>query len=66
MWVEEKLGTRINMNRVEEAINTGAREVAVACPFCRIMVSDRVTAKVSDTSVIDVAQVLLCSEKFES
>ena len=66
MWVGKKLGTRINMTRVEEAINTGAREVAVACPFCRIMVSDRVTAKGSDTSVIDVAQVLLCSEKFKS
>ena len=66
MWAEEKLGTRINMNRVEEAINTGAKEVAAACPFCRIVVSDGVTAKGSDTSVIDVAQMLLCSEKFES
>jgi Fe-S oxidoreductase len=61
MWMEEKLGTRINMNRVEEAINTGAQEVAVACPFCRVMVSDGVTAKGSDTNVIDVAQVLLRS-----
>jgi Fe-S oxidoreductase len=63
MWMEEKLGTRINMNRVEEAINTGAKEVAVACPFCRVMVSDGVTAKGSDTNVIDVAQVLLRSVK---
>ena len=63
MWMEEKLGTRINMNRVEEAINTGAKEVAVACPFCRVMVSDGVTAKGSDTHVIDVAQVLLRSIK---
>ena len=66
MWMEEKLGTRINMNRVEEAINTGAKEVAVACPFCRVMVSDGVTAKGSDTNVIDVAQVLLRSIKSES
>ena len=66
MWMEEKLGTRINMNRVEEAINTGAKEVAVACPFCRVMVSDGVTAKGSDTNVIDVAQVLLRSVKSES
>ena len=66
MWMEEKLGTRINMNRVEEAINTGAKEVAVACPFCRVMVSDGVTAKGSDTNVIDVAQVLLRSVKNES
>ena len=66
MWMEEKLGTRINMNRVEEAINTGAKEVAVACPFCRVMVSDGVTAKGTDTNVIDVAQVLLRSVKNES
>jgi Fe-S oxidoreductase len=66
MWMEEKLGTRINMNRVEEVINTGAKEVAVACPFCRVMVSDGVTAKGSDTNVIDVAQVLLRSVKNES
>jgi len=66
MWMEEKLGTRINMNRVEEAINTGAKEVAVACPFCRVMVSDGVTAKGSDTNVIDVAQILLRSVKSES
>ena len=66
MWMEEKLGTRINLNRVEEAIKTGAKEVAVACPFCRVMVSDGVTAKGSDTNVIDVAQVLLRSVKSES
>jgi Fe-S oxidoreductase len=38
----------------------------VACPFCRVMVSDGVTAKGSDTNVIDVAQVLLRSVKSES
>ena len=37
MWMEEKIGTRINLNRVDEAIATGAQEVAVACPFCRVM-----------------------------
>ncbi|MTA06607.1 MAG: 4Fe-4S dicluster domain-containing protein, partial [Actinobacteria bacterium] len=40
MWMEEKIGTRINLNRVDEAIDTGVAEVAVACPFCRIMVGD--------------------------
>ncbi|MSY49534.1 MAG: 4Fe-4S dicluster domain-containing protein, partial [Actinobacteria bacterium] len=35
MWMEEKLGTQINLNRVDEAIATGAQELAVACPFCR-------------------------------
>jgi Fe-S oxidoreductase len=51
------------MNRVEEAINTGAKEVAVACPFCRVMISDGVGSKGSDINVIDVAQLLLRSIK---
>jgi Fe-S oxidoreductase len=59
MWMEEKLGTRINLNRVDEAIATGAQEVAVGCPFCRVMVSDGVTGRGSDVAVLDVAQALL-------
>ena len=59
MWMEENLGSRINLNRVDEAIETGAPEVAVACPFCRIMVGDGMTARQSDVEVLDVAQVLL-------
>ncbi|MEO0011354.1 MAG: hypothetical protein RIQ39_943 [Actinomycetota bacterium] len=65
MWMEENLGTRINLNRVDEAIETGAPEVAVACPFCRIMVGDGMTARQSDVEVLDVAQVLLRSVKAE-
>jgi Fe-S oxidoreductase len=63
MWMEEKLGTRINLNRVDEAIETGAQEVAVACPFCRIMVGDGMVTRQSDVEVLDVAQVLLRSVK---
>jgi Fe-S oxidoreductase len=63
MWMEEKLGTRINLNRVDEALATGVEEVAVACPFCRIMVSDGVTARESSVEVLDVAQALLRSVK---
>jgi Fe-S oxidoreductase len=59
MWMEEKIGTRINLNRVDEAIETGAPEVAVACPFCRIMVGDGMVARQSQVEVLDVAQVLL-------
>ena len=63
MWMEEKLGTQINLNRVDEAIATGVKELAVACPFCRVMTSDGMTARQSDVEVLDVAQVLLRSVK---
>jgi Fe-S oxidoreductase len=63
MWMEEKLGTRINLNRVDEAIGTGASELAVACPFCRVMTTDGVSSRESSMEVLDVAQVLLRSVK---
>ena len=63
MWMEEKLGTRINLNRVDEAIATGAAEIAVGCPFCRVMVSDGVTGRAASVEVLDVAQALLRSIK---
>jgi Fe-S oxidoreductase len=59
MWMEEKLGSRINLSRVDEAIATGVQEVAVGCPFCRIMIGDGMTARESEVEVLDVAQVLL-------
>ena len=63
MWMEEKLCTRINLNRVDAAIETGAEEIAVGCPFCRVMVSDGVTGRGAEVEVLDVAQTLLRSVK---
>ncbi len=63
MWMEEKIGSRINLNRVDEAIATGAQEIAVACPFCRVMTGDGVIARDSKVEVLDVAQALLRSVK---
>jgi Fe-S oxidoreductase len=63
MWMEEKIGTRINLNRVDEAIATGAEEVAVACPFCRVMIGDGINARESTVEVLDVAQMVLRSVK---
>ena len=63
MWMEEKIGERINLSRVDEAIATGVDEVAVACPFCRVMVTDGMTARESDVEVLDVAQALLRAVK---
>ena len=42
MWMEERLGTRINLERSQEAVNTGADVVATGCPFCYIMMDDGV------------------------
>ena len=67
MWMEEKLGTRINANRTAEAVATGADQVAVACPFCRVMLADSLTAEQAegtareDVQVVDVAQMLLAA-----
>jgi Fe-S oxidoreductase len=67
MWMEEKLGERINLNRTKEAVATGADQIAVACPFCRVMLSDGLTTLQADGSasdaveVLDVAQMLLAS-----
>jgi Fe-S oxidoreductase len=72
MWMEENLGSRINVNRTKEAVATGADQIAVGCPFCRVMLSDGLTAEQADgnareeVEVLDVAQMLLASVKGES
>jgi Fe-S oxidoreductase len=67
MWMEEKLGTRINTNRTEEALATGADRIAVGCPFCKVMLSDGLNVAIHDgkasdaVEVVDVAQMLLAA-----
>ena len=71
MWMEENLGERINMNRTREAVGTGADQIAVGCPFCRVMLSDGLTSQQAsgeareEVEVLDVAQMLLASVKGE-
>ncbi|HZM80775.1 MAG TPA: (Fe-S)-binding protein [Candidatus Limnocylindrales bacterium] len=62
MYMEETIGKRINVERTEEALATGARTIAVGCPFCSTMLTDGTRAKgAEDVEVIDVASVLLRS-----
>jgi len=60
MWMEEKLGTKVNHNRVEEVAGTGARVVAAACPFCVTMLADGVneTGRQESLEVLDVSQIV--------
>jgi Fe-S oxidoreductase len=58
MWMEEKIGTRVNHNRTDEILASGADTVATACPFCTIMLRDGV----QDRGAAEKVQVLNVSE----
>lgn len=58
MWMEEDPAKRVSTERAGEAIETGAKTVAVACPFCLTMITDGVAAKGSEARVMDVAELL--------
>jgi Fe-S oxidoreductase len=61
MWMEENIGTKINDDRAEELIHTGADRVATACPFCYIMLDDGVKGAGAgdDVQVADIAITVL-------
>jgi len=70
MWMEEKIGKRINLDRVDEALDTKAQKIVTGCPFCRVMLTDGLTARQGqpepvgeNVEVIDVAQMLLAGVK---
>jgi Fe-S oxidoreductase len=60
MWMEETLGTKVNLERVEEAAGSGAGIVAASCPFCITMLADGVndTGRQETMEVLDIAQIL--------
>ena len=64
MWMEENIGKRINLERVDEAIATEASTIVTGCPFCKVMISDGLVQRQSENvgegvDVRDVAQLLL-------
>lgn len=64
MWMEEKIGKRINVERTDEALATNPDIISTACPFCIVMLSDAVTQRTQEGAakegieVLDVSQVL--------
>jgi Fe-S oxidoreductase len=63
MWMEERIGKRINQERVDEAASTGADTIAVSCPYCLIMLDDGARERTDVGRVEDLAQVLDRSER---
>jgi Fe-S oxidoreductase len=63
MWMEERIGKRVNLERTDEALATGAEVVGTACPYCMVMLDDAIKARQAEgqgegVRVMDVAQVL--------
>jgi Fe-S oxidoreductase len=64
MWMEERIGKRINTERIDEALTTSPDTISTACPYCLVMLGDAISAKKSSgeaaetLEVVDVAQLL--------
>ncbi len=59
MWMEEDPKQRVSTLRAREALGTGAKTVAVGCPFCLTMMSDGVASQNAEARVLDVAELLV-------
>ena len=58
MFMEENLGKRINIERAQEVIASGATEVAAACPFCITMLRDGIADLNGNVAVRDIAEII--------
>jgi len=59
MWFDDTSGTQRSDSRVDELLASGADSVAVACPFCMIMIRDGINAKGESVEVKDIAELLV-------
>ena len=58
MWMDEEPGKRPSERRVQQLLDTGAKQVAVACPFCRIMLEPSLTQADESVKLVDLAEML--------
>ena len=65
MWMEEDIGKRVNIERIDEALETDPELITTACPFCTTMLTDGIAQKVQEgtitdgqVEVLDIAEVL--------
>ena len=60
MWLEESIGKRINVTRVEQALPQAPKTIVTACPYCAVMIADGISAlgKVDEIETRDIAELV--------
>ena len=67
MWMEEKIGRRINVTRVEQGLPQSPQVIATACPYCAVMIGDGVGAAGREDAIVtrDIAELVAASLRRE-
>ena len=60
MWIEEDQDKRVNLMRVDQALETGPEKIAMSCPYCMTMINDGIKAKDLEEKVeaVDVMEMI--------
>jgi len=63
MWMEERIGTRINVARVEQGVPQRPNVIATACPYCSLMLGDGLKTKNLNETIVtrDVAELVVAA-----
>lgn len=63
MWMDEKIGKRINILRLEDTLTTDSEWIATACPFCVTMFDDAIknTERENELKIWDIAELVALS-----